>query len=198
VEHRRVAFLNDLYGTYVIQASFTFQGGDHETLYWYVRSERPPVPEAHITAAPSGDAVALGVGCGASFQVGDRYGYELCAATASPAADLPTLTVAADSALRVAAEGRVITAWAVTYTDGPVTVTVPDVTTCFNGLTSGYSGIGLLSLEIPTLPPGDWYLQVTLTLGVGRNSTTVPYLLRLVVQGPETPSPSCQPGQTVD
>ena len=178
----------------MIQASFTFLGGDHETLYWYVHSERPTVPEARITVAPSADVVVLGVGCGASFQAGGRYGYEVCVAPGSPAADPPSLTVAADSVLRVAAEGRVITGWAVTYTDDPVTVTVPDVTTCFNGLTSGYSGIGLSSLEIPTLPPGDWSLQVTLTLRVGDDLATVPYLIHVVVEGPETPSPSCQPG----
>ena len=184
-------FQQDAYGTYIIQASFEFESGEHEVVYWVVQAASPATPDAHLAAQSSGDRVALVRSCGASFQIGDRYGNEICTDMLWPELpNGPILSVDAESELRLDAGGQLIVGWSVEYVDQASIALTGRNPGCVVALTSGYSGVGLSSLEVPPLPPGAWSVRVSLTVRVGTDSLTVPYFTWLEVAGEPGPSPS--------
>ncbi|MCI0345273.1 MAG: hypothetical protein L0221_07485 [Chloroflexi bacterium] len=178
-----------VFGTYVLRAAFEFANGDLETAYWLLHVPLGPLPEARAFAGGSLDPVTLLQGCGAEFSTEDGYGVEVCSADWPTLPDGPQLALAADNDLHIGADSRPISGWVVQFAQ-LAEIEAAAHPGCPYILTSGYSGLGLESLVLPAFPPGAWVVRVTLTYRDAEDSMTVPYFVRVSVEGEPIPLPA--------
>ncbi len=170
-------------GSIVIHATFDFQTGDREVVYWRAEVAGLPIPAIRVAADPGGQPVAPVAGCGAWYQFASgASGGDECGPSWPELPDGPFLMLAEGGLLRADAPGWTVTGWSARY--APQSDVVPSGNNPgTTELVSGWSEVGFASVQIPAPPPGEWSVQVFLTLRRDGDTISSPYYVRLQVTG---------------